>query len=307
MLLGIDIGGTSIKIGVFDLDFALIHKNTIPTQSFKNAASFFDFLLGEINILATQFNIKSVGIGIPGLLTEDLILEKSPNLKFLEKVDLIDLLIKKMPLPSVIQNDANMAIHSELVGQGFRDLKNIFYMTLGTGIGGALMIDGKIFRGDIGFAGEIGHIAVESNFENVKFDYRNGTLESFCGRQGIIDYFRKLTNFKGDIDVENITTLAESGHLNALKTIDRTAFYISTGIVTVVHLLSISNFIIGGGIANSDYLLEKIKYYVNERVMFENKNTIHISRARHSEDSGIYGAAYCAKAELESIKFKEKS
>jgi glucokinase len=306
MLLGIDIGGTSIKVGVFDFDFTLNKKYSFPTTSFDDAATFFNFLNQDISTISDAYSVEVIGIGIPGLLSKDLILEKSPNLKFLEGVNLKENLLNKITVPAVIKNDANMAALSELIGEDELNIDNYVYLTLGTGIGGSIIIDGTPFQGDFGLAGEIGHIIIDSYFDENADDYRIGTLESKCGKQGIIDYYNSIKGENELIGVKELTKLAENGDPIAGKTLERTAFHLASGILSVIHTLNICKIVIGGGIANSNYLLEKTTKYVNKRVMYGNKELISINRAKHNEDSGIYGAAYCAKTKLLSIQQKEK-
>lgn len=307
MLLGIDIGGTSIKVGVFDIDFTLIKKYSFPTSSFDNSSSFFDFLNQDISIISDAYSVEAIGIGIPGLLSKEFILEKSPNLQFLEGVNLVENLINKIPVPVVIENDANMAALSELIDKSNGNIDNFIYLTLGTGVGGSIIIGGQPFQGDFGLAGEIGHIIIESNFDENVIDYRTGTLESKCGKQGIIDYYKSIKGENESIGVKELTELAENGDQIATKTLDHTAFHLASGILSVIHTLNICKIVIGGGIANSNYLLQKTTNYVNKRVMYENKALISINRAKHNEDSGVYGAAYCAKTKLLSIQQKEKN
>ncbi|PKL86734.1 MAG: hypothetical protein CVV22_01185 [Ignavibacteriae bacterium HGW-Ignavibacteriae-1] len=306
MLLGIDIGGTSIKVGLFDMELSLIKNYSFPSDSFDDSSKFFEYLNQDISTISDAYNIEAIGIGIPGLLSKDFILEKSPNLKFLEGVNLDENLLNKLTVPAVIENDANMAAMSELIGQSDQSIGDFIYLTIGTGVGGAIIIDGQPFHGDFGFAGEIGHIIIDSIFDENADDYRVGTLESKCGKQGIVDFYNSLNTSNETIGVEAITKLAENGDSIAIKTLDNTAFHLASGIISIIHALNICKIVIGGGIANSNYLLQKTTKYVNKRVMYGNKELISIKRATHNEDSGIYGAAYCAKSKLLSIKQKEK-
>ncbi|MCO5251282.1 MAG: ROK family protein [Candidatus Kapabacteria bacterium] len=306
MLLGIDIGGTSIKVGLFDTELSLIKNYSFPSNSFDDSSKFFEFLNQDISTISDAYSVEAIGIGIPGLLSKDFILEKSPNLKFLEGVNLAENLLNKLTVPAVIENDANMAAMSELIGQSEENIDNFVYLTIGTGVGGSIIIEGKPFHGDAGFAGEIGHIIIDSKFDENSDVYRIGTLESKCGKQGIVDFYNSLTGSNEAIGVKDISKLAENGDAIAVKTLDHTAFHLASGIISIIHALNICKIVIGGGISNSNYLLQKTTKYVNKRVMYGNKELISIKRAKHNEDSGIYGAAYCAKSKLLSIKQKEK-
>ncbi len=306
MLLGIDIGGTSIKVGLFDMELSLIKNYSFPSNSFDDSSKFFEVLNLDISTISDAYNIEAIGIGIPGLLSKDFILEKSPNLKFLEGDNINENLLNKLTVPSVIDNDANMAAMSELIGQSVENIGDFIYLTIGTGVGGSIIIDGQPFHGDFGFAGEIGHIIIDSKFDNNADDYRVGTLESKCGKQAIVDLYNSLNGSNETIGVEAITKLAENGDSIAVKTLDHTAFHLASGIISIIHALNICKIVIGGGIANSNYLLQKTTKYVNKRIMYGNKELVSIKRAKHNEDSGIYGAAYCAKSKLLYNQQKEK-
>jgi glucokinase len=306
MLLGIDIGGTSLKVGLFDMELSLIKNYSFPSNSFDDSSKFFEFLNQDISTISDAYSVEAIGIGIPGLLSKDFVLEKSPNLKFLEGVNLAENLLNKLTVPAVIENDANMAAMSELIGQSEENIDNFVYLTIGTGVGGSIIINGQPFHGDFGLAGEIGHIIIDSKFDENSDVYRIGTLESKCGKQGIIDLYNSLTGSNEEIGVEAITKLAEADDAIAIKTLDHTAFHLASGIISIIHALNICQIVIGGGISNSNYLLQKTTTYVNKRVMYGNKELISIKRAKHNEDSGIYGAAYCAKSKLLSNQQKEK-
>jgi glucokinase len=176
------------------------------------------------------------------------------------------------------------------------------YMTIGTGIGGAIIINHDIFRGTIGFAGEIGHMIINSEFDEKIDNYRKGTLESLAGKYGITKLYQSLSKNFEEITVESIDLRISQGDLNAKKTFDITAFHLTSAILSIVNLLSIPNFIIGGGISKSLYLLKKIEQFVKQRKLLNDYYKINVKAAKHTEQAGIFGAAFMANKYYKQIK-----
>ncbi len=301
MILGIDIGGTNVKFGIFDQELHLLHAESSGLDKINTQETFFDYIVNSIHSFAEKYPIRTVGIGIPGLINNDLILEKSPNLKFLEGTPLIAHISERISIPAYIENDANVAAMSEFINNDYQTIDYV-YLTLGTGIGGAIVINNNIFRGTLGFAGEIGHMIINSEFDEALDNYRTGTLEFLAGKVGITKLYQSLSNSYEEIGVEDIDTRVTQGDLIAQKTFDIIGFHISSAILSIINLISIPNFIIGGGISKSLYLLKKIEQFVKQRALLNDYDRINIKAAKHSEQAGIFGAAFMANKYYKQVK-----
>jgi glucokinase len=307
--LAYDIGGTSIKAGVFDTNLELIKKYQTHYFDMINSIDFPKYLIDElikIHKTATdEFKrIISVGCGVPGVVSEQGVIAVAPNMTGIVNFPIKELMQKSINLPFAVDNDANVAALAELyIGSG-KELKYFIYVTLGTGIGGAIICDGKLFKGSAGGAGEIGHIIID--FENIKYDnrpYRQGTVEVLSGRQGILNLAdeillkyqdSKLNNIK-NFDVKDISKLADSDDIACKEIIQITGNRIGIALVNSANILDIPNFIIGGGISKSELLLNSIEETLKSKSIPSISSRISLLQAKFQENTGIYGAAVLAK------------
>ena len=201
-----------------------------------------------------------------------------------------------------MDNDANAAAVAELIAGNGKELNNFVYITLGTGVGGAIIINKEVYRGNIGGAGEIGHIIFNStnmNKEVNKPAYRNGALETYIGREAIINNYKKQCNennipVPADIDVSDISILAENNDKIAVKTLKEAGFKLGIAIATINHILDIGNFIIGGGISQSKLLLTSSEITAREHSL-PSVSKIKIQQAKFIQNTGIIGAALLGK------------
>ncbi len=302
MYLGIDIGGTSTKYSITD-DFT----SGFQSHAFPSCPELGkDYLLDKIyDIISSQSNIESVGIGIPGIISNDGIIRTLPNLKGWDNFNFKEYFLDKYKLPVYIDNDANIAALAELLEGAGKDLNNFIYVTLGTGIGGSIIINKQIYRGDSGSAGEIGHVIIDRNAKvsNELPKYRTGIVEEFAGRNQIISMYKDLLNqSKSSVlasllqfDVKDISDLADSGDAEALIVIINTANYISLAIISAMNLLDIHNVIIGGGISKSVILIETIRNTISERALPQIADNFVIENAKFQSETGIIGALIAAK------------
>lgn len=306
MYLGIDIGGTNFKYGIVNDNCEIIYSNSLPTSPEKGR----DYLLnGIINIctgeLIEKHQVKSIGIGLPGIINKNGIIKILPHLPGWENTDLKSILTQNLKIPFYIDNDARMAAIAELSSGAGRELNDFLYVTLGTGIGSAIIINREIYRGFNNSAGEIGHIIIDCNAQAKDYSdtYRIGILEEFAGRTQIIEMAKNylagnpdsILNNIENIDVSDISNFAESGDSTAIEIISKTAEYIGIGLVSVMNFLDLRYIIIGGGISKSDLLLKKIEETIKFRALPNVSEYFRIVRARFQADTGIIGSAISAK------------
>ena len=304
-LIGVDVGGTSIKIGQFTLDGILIEKWDIPTnKSNQGDRIISDIASSLINKLDVN-TIEGIGIGVPGPVTNGLVLN-GVNIGWGTK-NVSEEFYQHFPhrhVPIRVSNDANVACAGEVFQGSGKGYKNVVMFTLGTGVGGGILIDGKIVDGQNGYGGELGHMSIDSVHKIQCNCGKKGCLETVTSATGIVNLakirlaesnlssqLRQLDSFSA----KRVFDYAKQGDEIALEVIEEAADYLAHAISIVSYVLNPELFIIGGGVSNAgDFLIQKIKKHYQKYVAsFLSDQKIVI--ASLGNDAGIYGAAYMVK------------
>ena len=194
MYLGLDIGGTNLKIGLINSANELIYQNSQKATSDLHKNNLLEQIIALIQETLSKFpRTKTLGIGVPGVVINNIV-KVAPNLKGWVDIALKRIISEQIDIPIAIDNDANVAAIAEMeIGSG-KDLNDFIYLTLGTGVGGTIIFNREIFRGSQGGAGEIGHTIIsfqEDNPANLP-SYRLGVLEEFIGRKQIISNAKEI-------------------------------------------------------------------------------------------------------------------
>ncbi len=187
--IGVDLGGSSIKIGIVSETGKLINKISVKTEAEKGPKSVIEKIVHGIYDLTekSKYKISGIGIGCPGVVTPGKgIVEKPPNLPGWDKVNIGKIISKEFKRQVFVDNDANAAAIGELTFGSGKKYKSFIMITLGTGVGGGIVIDKKIYHGDFGAAGEIGHISIDYNGPKCN-----------CGSYGCIEAYAGKSLFKG--------------------------------------------------------------------------------------------------------------
>ncbi|MDY6367162.1 MAG: ROK family glucokinase [Clostridia bacterium] len=305
--IGVDIGGMSIKCGIVNDKGEILCKETVICE--RNAKKDIENLINLINILLKKQNIfitdiKGVGVGCPGAVnSESGVIEVLPNLNW-ENVNIVEILKNRLGCDVKITNDANAAALAEYKFGAAKNYKSCVMFTLGTGVGGAYIEDGKMLEGKFGKGTELGHVTLVLD-----------GLPCTCGRKGCIERYASATaliaqtkeammtdksslmwNLAGDIDkVDGRTSFeaAKKGDKTALLVVDNYVKYLSESIMSMVNIFRPEAFLLGGGISGQgDYLINKIKNYC-EKFDYGYKGTPkpEIVCAKLGNDAGIIGAA----------------
>ena len=286
---GIDVGGTNIKLGVVSSDGEMISKIKYPTKAKEDFVSYF------IDILQTEFekypDVKKVGIGIPGVISKDrTTLLEIPNIPNLNGVNIKGEIDKAFPDKVFhLENDAAAAALGEYYFSKSKAPEHYIFITLGTGVGGGVIIDHDIFKGGDGNSVEIGHILA-----------RNGkTLEKNIGKKGIMKRFKKLEE-KYDsplysmelVEPKNIAQAGLEGDPVGIKIFTDVAEYLGESLVSAIRLFDIKTVIIGGGLAVSfDIIKKPIEKILSENLTKYYTDHISIRMAELGNNAGIMGAA----------------
>ena len=309
--LGIDLGGTNVAAGVVNGDYKIVSKYSVPTDASKGLDCIIDNIAKAANGAVaeaglTLSDIGSIGIGSPGSINAKTgVVDFAANLGF-DHTPLADLVSAKMGGIAVhVENDANVAAYAEYVAGSAKGVKNSVTITLGTGVGGGMLINGEIYSGFNNKGGEFGHIVIERDGWQCTCG-RRGCWEAYASVSGLI----KLTKQEmmadstsamwdecgGDIEkVNGITSF------NAMRKGDSAGMYVvrsylksvAVGIADVINILQPEVLCIGGGISKEgDTILTPIKEMVRNELFTRNSDTTtEIRIAKLGNDAGIIGAA----------------
>lgn len=305
--IGVDLGGTSIKLGIVTNTGRLIKKISIRTEAEKGPKKVLDNIISGINELTekSKYKIDGIGIGCPGVVTPGKgIVEDPPNLSGWKKVNIGKIIFREFRKPVFVDNDANGAAIGELTFGSGKKYKSFIMITLGTGVGGGIVINKKIYHGDFGAAGEIGHISI--NFNGPKCNCGSyGCIEAYAGnlylRERVRTELRKhpeskmwklINNDLSKVSPRNIQSAAETGDAYAKSVINDLGVHLGSAFASLCNVLDISVFIIGGGIAGfGKPLFDSIKKTIAGRVMAPIRPRIRVLPAKLKNDAGIKGAS----------------
>jgi glucokinase len=306
-LIGIDVGGTNLKAGVTDRDGRLLAVRRTPLGAFRGPEAF----AADLAALAAQAaqaagtapeSVESVGIGIPGAVAEGKILFTT-NIP-MENVPLAELFAAHFPSPVLLGNDADCAAVGEYCCGAGRGTRNFIVVTLGTGVGGGLILNGRLYSG-MGAAGEVGHILLEPEGELCNCG-RRGCWERYASATGLIRMTREAMEAhpesllhaaaqrSGSVDGRTAFQAAGQGDPAALALCERYAAYVAAGVVDLLNILHPEVLALGGGVAAApeELLLEPVRR-IAERESFGRHcgRITRIVRAELGNDAGIIGAA----------------
>lgn len=295
---GIDIGGTNTKIGLFDHSGTLLSYRTHPTPKNADPALFIEQLSQECDhMLSSELGIKlghervvGVGAGAPMANYYTGMVENAPNLGW-KNVQLKKLFAEKFKTNAVIENDANLAAVGEKKWGAGKNLQDFILITLGTGVGAGLILDGRLYRGHNALGAEGGHIIIPHEKKRLCSCGGLNHLESFLSAKGIKQTILELTGEEWTI--EKLGLEFKAGNFRAETIIKTIADELATGFVTMAVLFGPEAFIIGGGVSKlGDAFYEVVKTRFDELVHFSLKGKVKFMGASLSSDKGaIYGGA----------------
>lgn len=295
---GIDIGGTNTKIGLFDLAGTLLSYRTLPTPKNGDPALFVEHLAQECShILASEIGVKlgderiiGVGAGAPMANYFTGMVDFAPNLGW-KNVPLKKLFEEKFKTRAVIENDANLAAVGEKKWGAGKDFKDFILITLGTGVGSGLILNGKLYRGHKGLGAEGGHIIIPHEKKRMCSCGGLNHLESYLSAKGIKQTISELTNEAWTI--EQLGNEFKSGNLRAQTIIKTIATELATGFATMAVLMGPEAFVIGGGVSKlGQPFFNVVLEHFDDLIHFSLKGKVKITGATLSSDKGaIHGGA----------------
>lgn len=302
---GVDIGGTTVKLGLFTLEGKLKDKWEITTKKDEGGKYVLDDISKSISDKMDQYNInmhqlEGVGIGVPGPIKADGIVLKCANLGW-GVFNVAEKFTKITGIQNVkIGNDANVAALGEMWKGGGKGYSSIVMITLGTGVGGGVIINGEIIAGTNGAAGEIGHITVNPQEEDICGCGKSGCLEQFASATGIVKEAKRILNMSDKpsklrdeqyISAKVIFDLAKEGDEVSNELVEQLGKYLGLAASHVAAVIDPEAFVIGGGVSKAgDILTKTIKKYYEKNVIFALKDK-EFRLAELGNDAGMYGCA----------------
>lgn len=310
--LGVDIGGTNVVVGAVDKNGCLIDKSSFKTNIPRPAND----LCKEITehcIKVAERNggmseVVSIGVGVPGIISEGVI-KNASNLKY-KDIPLSQILSNMTGKPVFVQNDANAAAYGEYVaGNGFK-ASSVVVITIGTGIGGGIIINGQIVDGFNGAGAEIGHIIINSGGRHCACG-RRGCFETYCSATALINQTKKamiddpnsllwkICPDINDVDGKTAFDAMRLGDVAAKRVVDDFIYYLSIGVENIVTLLQPEVLCIGGGVSNEDeaLMIPLRKRLAELSLLGTNISSTRVVAAKLKNDAGVIGAALLGRNE----------
>lgn len=314
--VGIDIGGTTTSIGLVDRDGTLEHQATLATRADQPAESLVSRICDTIDELRgfadSRIPLTAIGIGAPNANYLRGTVENPPNLNWGESTDLVKLFQANYDLPVAVTNDANAAAIGEMRFGGARGMDHAIVITLGTGLGSGLIVNGSILYGAGGFAGELGHTTVDPAGRECACGKR-GCLETYVSATGLCrTLVEMLSECRDDSSLREVNfnrltsrlihEAAVAGDPIALRAFDKTARILAMKLAdAVAHTGPEAVFLAGGLSAAGELLISPTKRYLEQFLFAPYRGTVRLLRSELPEGSGaVLGAAALAWHETES-------
>ena len=299
---GVDIGGTTVKLGLFSEAGAIVEKWEIVTRTEDEGSAILPDIAEAINGKLEQHGIEKeqvlgIGVGVPAPVTVDGIVNGSANLGWKYKNAKKEL-EELTGLTAEFGNDANVAALGEMWKGGGVGYRNMIMVTLGTGVGGGIIVDGKIIAGANGAGGELGHIHMDDEETECCGCGRKGCLEQYASATGIVRMAKKklqtetrttkLTAFD-PLTAKDIFDVAKEGDEVALELVDKLCTVLGTALANVAGVVDPEVFVIGGGVSRAgDILIEGIQKKYSE-IVFQACRETKVTLATLGNDAGMYG------------------
>ena len=301
---GVDIGGTTVKMGLFTVDGKVTDKWEIPTRKEENGKYILEDIAKSVKErmqrdTLTLEDIAGLGIGVPGPVKEDGTVLKCANLGW-GVFNVADTVRELTGIENVkVGNDANVAALGEMWKGGGKGYNNLVMVTLGTGVGGGVILGGKILTGSNGAGGEIGHIRVNYEEKDVCGCGKTGCLEQYASATGVVRLAKKALEKKekkttlvaDDLSAKAVFDAAKAGDELAMDIVEKFGFYLGMALAHISQVIDPEVFVIGGGVARAgQIIIDEVSKNYEENVMFALKNKA-FKMAELGNDAGIYGSA----------------
>ena len=304
--LGLDVGGTSIKSALVTHKGEMLHKSSTPTTTHSEKAGLVNLISHIIqkliDSLDSQSTLSGVGIGIPGnVCRQKGLIRGAYNLPALVNFSLTNELAKTIPYPIFIDNDATNAAKGEFLFGAGKGQDHMLMLTIGTGIGGGIILNRRVFHGVTDYAGEVGHMTLVKDGMACSCG-NHGCFEAYASSTAMIRYAREAVRRESPsslqkvpveaIDGKIISQLAIDGDEVCITIIRTLGHYIGLAISNIINLLNIPLVVVGGGVSEcGDMLFQEIEKSCQDHVLPFLRDTYSIKKALLGNDAGVIGSA----------------
>lgn len=300
---GVDIGGTTCKIGFFETNGTLLDKWEIKTNRENNGASVLSDVAHAVEGKLekegiSKDDVQGIGIGVPGPVKKESIVNRCVNIGW-GVVNVAEEMKNLTGLDIKVGNDANVAALGEMWQGGAKGSKDVVLVTLGTGVGGGVIVNGKVVSGFNGAGGEIGHITVDHDEAEQCTCGQYGCLEQYASATGIVRLAKRRLDAdnkdsvlrQGEVSAKTVFDAVKAGDEVACEIAEQFGQYLGKGLAAIAAVVNPEAFVIGGGVSKAgDILCQYItKYY--EKYAFHGCKNAQFKLATLGNDAGIYGAA----------------
>lgn len=303
VVFGVDLGGTTVKLGLFDTEGNVLDKWEIPTRKEENGKQILPDIAQAVKEKMKEKgysaeNVSGIGIGVPGPVDNEGTIYKAANLGW-GVMNINKELGALTGLTVKAGNDANVAALGEMWKGGGKGYRNMVAVTLGTGVGGGIIVDGRLLAGATGAGGEIGHIHVEDGEQDACGCGNRGCLEQYASATGVVRLAKQalarsdrdsvLRN--GEVSAKTVFDAVKAGDALAGEIVEKFGEYLGKGLAAVAGVVNPEIFVIGGGVSKAGpVLIDYIRKYYEPNVFHGSRNA-KFALATLGNDAGIYGAA----------------
>ena len=295
---GFDLGGTQLKYGLVDEKGNIVFKERASSPAaIEDLLQLLKSLWRKLKAEA-KAGIEAVGFAFPGIFSlEEQRIYQSPNYASLDNFDLIPAFSRFIEVPFWVNNDANMAAFGEYKAGKGRGVHSLVLLTIGTGVGSGIILEGKLWQGKCGFGGELGHITVNHEGEKCNCGGK-GCLETEVSAPKIVRNYCELRKKRVDIPAEEVYQRALRGEEEAIKAFSRAGYFLGIGLAAVINFLNPEKILLGGAVMNAgDYLFTPALEEARRRSYRASFECSTIERAGLGNEAGIIGAALWARGQ----------
>ncbi len=307
VVAGIDIGGTFTKLGIVDQEGKVYAETSISTDTHKDIDTYMEHLARAVRKLLREqegkLELAGIGIGAPNGNYYRGVIEYAPNLNWKGMIPFVELFKAHFDIPIVLTNDANAAALGEMMYGGARNMTDFIVITLGTGLGSGIVVNGKVVYGHDGFAGEMGHVTVVENGRQCGCG-KKGCLETYVSATGIVRTVYELLALRTDdsqlrkisfekLTAKDISDAASQADRIAMKAFDVTGKTLGKTLADVVALFSPEAIFLFGGLSNAgDYIFKPVKTYMEKNLLSIYRNKVKILPSGLTEtNAAVLGSA----------------
>lgn len=303
--IGIDLGGTNIKVAVVHNKKGILEQTSVPTHAELGREHLLDRIAATIDSLTHTEGAIGIGFGLPGMVNlEQTTVFNPPNLPGWEKVNAAEEITKRTQLPCKIENDANVSALGCLhFGKGKR-LNSFVMLTLGTGVGGAIIYNNKLFKGTKGMAGELGHVIIDYHGP-LSNSVTRGTVEAYVGQRFLSrfatdmisqnpdnDLFKRFQGNFDKLEPVDLTREADLGNELAIEILMKTGQRLGYAIINYTHILDIRKYVLSGGVSKAgSWITDPAREIVRKHMMAPYQEDFELMVEDLGNDSALLGAA----------------